>query len=60
VKRVSNFEKEVLSGLLRHYNSENLEKINKELELKKASRHDELLRIIQEYKDNVFNFVKEP
>ncbi|CDW73576.1 UNKNOWN [Stylonychia lemnae] len=60
VKRVTNFEKDVLSSLLNQYDQDNLDKINREIELNKASKHDKLIQLINHCQSNTLDYIKEP
>lgn len=60
IKKVSHAEKDLLSNFLQKYDKENLEKINKEIELNKASHNDKMLMMIESYHKRVEEFIKEP
>lgn len=53
-------EKKVFTGLLKVYDQENLEKINKEIELNKASRHDKFIHLIENTQANTTEYIREP
>eukprot|EP00347_Sterkiella_histriomuscorum_P009583 403340649 len=60
IKKVTQFEKQVLSNLLNQYDQDNLDKINQELELNKASKNDKLIRMIDLCQSKTDEYIKEP